>query len=123
MTGNMTKHFNNMTWRFSWVAYLALACAAPANSSSAQSCCGAGGRTGLATPKTRCKVVLTYPRAQMVLHRVSGLVAPACSPTWCPSVAFRVHDSMWLQIPGSAVMKPLSRARFHLFHAFFNHAS
>ena len=55
----------------------------------------------MATPKTRCKVVLAYARPQRVLHRVSGLVAPACSPTWCPPVACRVHGNMRSQIPGS----------------------
>ena len=67
-----------------------------------QSCRRAGGRIGTATPKTRCKGVLTYARAQMVLHRGSVFVAPTCSPTWCPSVAFRVLSNMWLPIPGSA---------------------
>ena len=55
---------------------------------------------------------------QRVLHRVSGLVAPACSPTWCPYVEFRVHGNMDREGIRALKMSPTSAAARGLFHAF-----
>ena len=81
-------------------------CTTISGNACAQACRRAGGRmlqrTGTANPQTRCKGALACARPQRVLHRVSGIVAPACSPTWCTCVEFTVHGNMRLQIPGSA---------------------
>ena len=55
---------------------------------------------------------------QRVLHRVSGLVAPACSPTWCPDDEFRVHGNMDREGIRALKMSPTSAAARGLFHAF-----
>ena len=44
----------------------------------AQACRRAGGRTGTATPKTRCKVVLTYARPQRHVRRHCQEFAATC---------------------------------------------